>query len=82
MKKTKKKKKTEYIDDGHTVYSMDGVQSPWSRSKKEDGAGLTRAEKRAAIKAAFKVYLPIFLGVAACFALVALLMYFWLKQGK
>lgn len=78
-KKTNKKTKTEYVDDGHTVYSMENLETPWSRPKKKDEVGLTRAEKRAAIRAAFKVYLPIFFGVIACFALVALLLYLWLK---
>lgn len=75
----KKKNKIKYVDDGHTVYSMDGVQSPLSAGKSKDEVGLTRAEKRAAIRAAFKVYLPIVLGVIACFALVGILLYFWLK---
>lgn len=74
----KKKKKTKYVDDGHTVYNMDGVKSPLSPEKK-DNVALTRAEKRAAIRAAFKVFFPIFAGVILCFALVCVLMYLWLK---
>lgn len=79
--KPKKVKKQKYIDDGHTVYSMDGVQSPMSAFKKnkDDGMGLSRKEKRAAIKAALQVYLPMVLGTIACFALVGVLMYFWLS---
>lgn len=74
-----KKKKSKYIDDGHTVYNMDGVQSPFSAGRKKDNVGLTRAEKWAAIKAALQVYFPIVLGVIACFAFVGVLLYLWLK---
>ena len=74
-----KRKKSNYVDDGHTIYNMSNVESPLSPNKGKDNVGLTRAEKRAAIKAAFKVYLPIFLGVIACFALICVLMYFWIR---
>ncbi len=40
--------------------------------------GLTRKEKRAMIRAALATYLPILLGVLACFGLAALAMYLWL----
>lgn len=74
------KEKPKYVDDGHTVYNMDGVKSPLdSLRKKDDGAKLSRAEKWAAIRAALQVYLPIVLGAIACFALVGVLMYFWLS---
>ena len=74
-KTSKKKKKTVYVDDGHTVYDMSGVSG---KKKKEDDLGLSRKERRAVIKAAFATYLPILVGVLACFTLAALLMYFWL----
>ncbi len=77
---SKKKKKQPYVDDGHTVYSMDGVDGPiWKRKKNEDKAGLSGKERRAAIKAAFATYAPIFFGVLACFAIATLLMFFWLN---
>lgn len=79
--KTKKEKKQTYVDDGHTVYSMDNVSSPFSifKRRSDKGDGLNRKEKRAAIKAALQVYLPIVLGTVLCFALVGVLMYFWLR---
>lgn len=74
----KKKKSTpkEYVDDGHTIYSMDGLTD--GKSKKEK-ARLNTKELWAAIKAGFAVFLPKLLMVIGCFALVALLMYFWLN---
>lgn len=79
-KQNKKAVKQPYVDDGHTVYSMDGVNSPLDGFRsKDDGAKLARAEKRAAIKAALQVYLPILLGVIACFVLVGALLYLWLR---
>lgn len=76
----KNKTKQNYADDGHTVYDMNGVESPFDvfRKKKDDGAGLSRKEKRAAIKAALQVYFPIVLGAIVCFVLVGILLYLWL----
>lgn len=85
--KSKKKRKTPYQDDGHTVYNMDNVvrQNPFGpddigKDNKKDNVGLSRKERFAAIRAAFQVYLPILLGVLICFALAGLLLVFWLKQ--
>lgn len=79
-KQNKKTKKQNYVDDGHTVYNMDGVKSPFDVLKNnDDGAKLSRAEKWAAIRAALQVYLPIVFGAIACFVLVGVLMYFWLS---
>lgn len=78
----KKTDKPKYKpDDGHTIYNMDGVGRPrwFGNRSKEDRAGLTRAERRAAIKAAFATYAPRFAIVIGCFVLVAVLLYFWLK---
>ena len=73
----KKKKKVIYIeDDGHTVYSMDNVGE--KRKKRDDDVKLSRAERRAAILAAFAHYIPILLLVIGCFCLTGLAMYFWL----
>lgn len=77
-KAKKKKKKIVYVDDGHTVYDMDGVGGA-KRRKKDDDAALTRKEKRAAIKAAFLTYLPKFVMVLAAFTIAAVLLYLWLK---
>ena len=76
-----KKKKQPYVDDGHTVYSMDGVDGPiWKRKKSQNNAALSGKERRAAIKAAFQTFAPIFFGVLACFSATALLLFFWLKH--
>lgn len=74
----KNKKKVIYIeDDGHTVYSMENVGE--KRKKKDDDVRLTRAERRAAILAAFAHYIPILLLVIGCFCLTGLGIYFWLN---
>lgn len=78
-KPKKKKKKVIYLeDDGHTIYSMENVVNS-GRPKKGDKTELTRAERRAAIKAALAHYLPILLMVIGCFAIAMLLLYFWLR---
>lgn len=78
MKKEKKQKRV-YIDDGHTIYSMENLVGKENYDKKDKRASLTKREKRAAIKAAYQTYLPVVFGVVACFSLVFLLMYLWLK---
>lgn len=77
--KPPKKKKVKYVDDGHTVYSMDGLDEIRGTKRRGDGIKLSRAEKWAAIKAAFARYTPILLMVIGCFSLTAVLLYFWLK---
>lgn len=93
MKNKKKKVKVIYVDDGRTLYNMDGVKrqnvivpekiSDARREKTKDNdkerARLEKKERRAAIKAAYAVYLPIVFCVLACFALVGVVIYFWLK---
>lgn len=77
--KEKKKEKRVYIDDGHTIYSMENLVGKENYDKKNKQVGLTKKEKRAAIKAAFETYVPIFLGVLACFSFAMVLIYLWLK---
>lgn len=72
-------KKTPYVDDGHTIYNMDGVDEIHRRHRKKSNVNLSKKERRAAIKAALAVYLPRFFGVLVCFAAVAVLLYFWLN---
>ena len=72
--KKPKKKKPKFVDDGRTVYSMEGL----SKHKSKDSLDLSKKEKRALIKAAFAHYLPIFLGVVGCFAIAAIILYLWL----
>ena len=48
--KKKKKKRAKYIDDGHTVYSMAGLD-PDAERKKGENVRLTRKERWAAIRA-------------------------------
>ena len=75
----KKKNKVVYIeDDGRTVYSMENVGKK-QRKKKDDDVKLTRAERRAAIKAALAHYLPILLLVIGCFCITGLALYFWMR---
>ncbi len=75
-----KNKKDDFVDDGHTVYNMDGVPRPiWKRQKNENKAALSKEERRAAIKAAFITYGPIFAGVILSFTLALLLILLWLK---
>ena len=74
--------KTEFVDDGRTVYDMSGLDDMYRtgpRREKKENINLTRKEKRALIRAAFARYAPIFFGVLVCFTLAALLIYFWLK---
>lgn len=77
--KEKKKEKRVYIDDGHTIYSMENLVGKENYNKKDKQVGLTKKEKRAAIKAAFETYVPILLGVLACFSFAMVLIYLWLK---
>lgn len=76
MKKSKKRQ--PYVDDGHTVYSMDGLTDT-PKTDKQKRATLTKKERKTAMKAAFEYYFPYFLMVVGCFALVMLLLQLWLK---
>ncbi len=76
-KNKKEKKKNVYIDDGHTVYDMSGLDK--SKSKSDDGVQMTKKEKRAAVRAAFERFLPIFIGVLLCFTATMLLIRLWLS---
>lgn len=91
-KQKKKKVKVIYVDDGRTLYNMDGVHRQnalipdkitQSRKEKKDekkeSASLERKERRAAIKAAFQVYLPVLACALLGFAIAGALIYFWLK---
>lgn len=74
----KKNKKEEYIDDGHTIYSMD-VDAKWARPKeKKDRIYVSKEERRTLIKAAFRVYIPKLLIVLFGFGLAIILIYLWL----
>lgn len=77
--KKKKKEKMEYIDDGHTIYSMENLVGKENYNKEEKHVGLTRKEKRAAIIGAFETYLPVLLAILICFSLAGALLYFWLN---
>ena len=76
------KRKTEFVDDGRTLYDMSGLEDMHRVGPRQDekkSVNLTKKERRALIKAAFAHYAPIFFGVLVCFTLAALLIYFWLK---
>ena len=77
--KKPKKKKPVYIDDGHTVYSMENLPSVAGKKKKDDGVNVTKKERRAMIKAAYAYYLPRLLLGVLCFAAVIILLWLWLK---
>ncbi len=78
----------KFVDDGRTIYDMTNVGSPEQmkrasvrndRNKTSEGTKVTFKEKTAVIRAAFQVYAPILFGVIACFTVVAVALYFWLK---
>lgn len=89
-----KEKKQKYIDDGHTIFSMD-VDAKWntqreynrkSNDKKinnqkntTESIYVSKEERRTLIKAAFKAYIPKLLLVLFSFGLAIILIYFWLK---
>lgn len=76
--KPKKKKKPVYIDDGHTVFDMSGLNPEGGKADGEDRAGLSRREKHAAIRAAVAIYLPRMLMIILCFLAAMGLIYLWL----
>ena len=87
----RKKKKDEWVDDGHTIVPMTGEEIPSSsraffqgrerkRNVKQRGkSDITGKETRAMIRAVFAIWLPRLLMILASFALVGVIMYFWLK---
>lgn len=76
MRKNEQKKQ-KYIDDGHTIYSMEGLKP--DRVKREDDVELNRRERFAAIRAAFETYLVPFVLTLLGFGVTFVLLYFWLK---
>lgn len=70
----KKEKKEKHYDDGHTIYSMDGLNK-----EKKGNLDVTKKERWAIIKAAMSVYLPRFLLIILAFVITILLIYFWLN---
>ena len=77
MKRNKKDKAKEYIDDGQTFYNMDVDGLP--KREKKQTLYLNRKERNAVIKAALATYFPIYLAVVGCFVLAVILVYLWLK---
>ena len=75
-----KKNKKEFIDDGHTIYSMD-CDASWSKGRHQNKENIyvSKEEKKLLIKAAFRTYTPKLLMVLFCFGLAILLIYLWLK---
>lgn len=73
-----KEEKQKYIDDGHTIYSME-VDAKWSKDKKNKSIPVPKDERRLLIKAAYRAYIPKLLLVLLCFGLTIILLYFWLK---
>ena len=77
MKRNKKDKTKEYIDDGQTFYNMDVDGLP--KREKKQTLYLNIKERNAVIKAALATYFPIYLAVVGCFVLAVILVYLWLK---
>ena len=79
MKRNKKDKAKEYIDDGHTIYDMN-VDASWNKRKeKMPSVYVTKEERRTLIKAAVLAYIPKLLLVLGCFLVTFILIYLWLK---
>lgn len=78
MKKSNKKQRKVYIDDGHTIYDMSGLTGKGDDTKSEKSISLSRKEKHAAIRAALITYLPALITGIVCFGLTMLLMRLWL----
>lgn len=74
----KTKKKQKYVDDGHTIYSMD-VDAKWNKTKKDKSVCVSKEEKKQLLKGAFIAYFPKLLLVIAGFTLAFILIYFWLR---
>lgn len=74
-----KKNKQKYVDDFHTVYSMDNDKIKNFGSKNKEKVSLTTREKNAAINAALRHYFPILIAVILCFSIAMILIYFWLR---
>ncbi len=75
----KNKSKTEYVDDGHTVYDMTNVPSAAGKKKRDDGVEVTKKERRAILKAAYARYLPILACIVFCFLAAMVLLWLWLN---
>ncbi len=73
-----KEEKQKYIDDGHTIYSME-VDAKWSKDKKNKSIPVPKEDRKLLIKAAYRAYIPKLLLVLLCFGLTIILLYFWLK---
>ena len=71
-----KKEKKKFVDEGRTIYSMDGLNG---RSRKKANSYTTKNERSAIIKAAFAHYTPILIGIMICFGVVMFLIKFWLN---
>ena len=78
MKKKNKVRKAPYIDDGHTIYDMSGLTDQRKESDPENNVRLSRKEKWAATRAAFRVYLPGLVAILLGFGLTMLLIWVWL----
>lgn len=78
MKKSNKKQRKVYIDDGHTIYDMSGLTGKGDDTKSEKSISLSKKEKHAAIRAALITYLPALITGIVCFGLTMLLMRLWL----
>ena len=81
-------KKLPPEDDGRTVADMNVEGFKWYRPKNDTyeaerkklrELNITPSERRAMIKGALSVMLPVALGVMLCVAAVFMIAYFWLR---
>lgn len=82
MKRKKTSEKQKFVDDGRTIYDMSGIDDmhrTGPRQPRRENVSVSKKERRMLIRAALATYLPIVLGVLACFTVAALIMYFWFK---
>ncbi len=71
------KKRKPYVDDGHTVYDMSGLDEN-RRADKKERITLTRGERWAVIRAAFMRFAPPMLITLLGFTAALLLIRLWL----
>ena len=86
MKSKEKKEKPVFVDDGHTIASMDcevitGYKSDEQRKNHEEirKLNLSKKERRAIYLGVFKYFLPYFLCFVAAFVTILLVMYFGMR---
>lgn len=73
-----KKQRKPFIDDGHTIYDMSGIENIKPTNKKET-IYVPKEEKKVLIKSAWSAYLPQLICIILGFGLTILLILLWLS---